>query len=97
MFVVLDLLVIVTLITVEIASKHFTLRGIVAAFYESNAGLTPETSVYDPFVWAGLMPVEAITLVINAWLVLWKRTKNPSHIPRLMKIVLRGNVCYLVA
>ena len=96
MFVVLDFLVIVTLITMEIASEHFILRERMAVFYQRNNGLDLSHAVYDPFVWVGLIPVEAITLVINAWLALSQCTKNPGQSPKLMKIVLRDNICYLV-
>ena len=95
-FVALDFLVIVALITMEIASEHFILRERMAVFYQRNNGLDLSLAVYDPFVWVGLIPVEAITLVINAWLALWKHAKTPGRIPRLMKIILRDNACYLV-
>ena len=87
MFVVLDFLVIVALITIAVASEHFTLLGTMGEFYAGNSGLRDGDPVYDPYVWVGLMPVEGITLVTNVWLALWKRTKTPSHMPRLMKIV----------
>ena len=67
-----------------------------AVFYQRNNGLDLSLAVYDPFVWVGLIPVEAITLVINAWLALSQCTKNPGQSPRLMKVILRDNISYLI-
>ena len=97
MFVVLDFLVIVALITIAIASEHFVLHGGMAEYYDQdNNGLIFRSKVYDPYVWVGLMPVEAITLATNAWLALWQCAKTPGHTPKLMKIILRDNISYLV-
>ena len=93
----LDFLVIAVLATMVIISEYFVLKRGISGFYEDgNNGQDPASPVYDPFVWVGLIPVEAITLVINAWLALSQCTKNPGQSPRLMKVILRDNISYLV-
>ena len=65
-------------------------------YFNSNDG----RFAYDPILWMGLAPLDFITLITNFWLfgnVYWRFKWNVGGVPRLMREMLRDNICYLTS
>ena len=58
-----------------------------------------ESGTYDPYVWMTLVPLDATTLLANLYLGLKEyrcSKKGEYRMPKLMVIILRDNVLYLI-
>ena len=90
-FVVLDVLVIMILVAMAVLEAKGVSMNVTVYF--------PVDFTNDPFVWMTLAPLEFCALVANlalVWRAYFRRKREYGQVPKLMKIVLRDNICYLV-
>ena len=94
-FTAIDLVAIAALVSIGVLTATSTIANPLHVPYANDV----DGSSYDPYLWFALTPLDLFTLLVNLYLVYdahRDRRKEGIHMPKLMAIMLRDNICYLV-
>jgi hypothetical protein len=101
LFIVTDIIIVVILVTMAvITDKDPQVVRTPSAVLLVVTGQSGGQKAYDSFMWIAIMPLEFVTLVVNAyltWTTYQLQRADGTVFSQLMKTILRDNFCYLAA
>ena len=91
----IDLVALAALVSIGVLTATSTITDPLHVSYANDV----DGSSYDPYLWFALTPLDFFTLLVNLYLVYdahRDRRKEGIRMFKLMTIMLRDNICYLV-